>query len=383
MLGEGRHDAIRTSGHRSHQYNRPMQRPVPDVLEPLLWQSGQRIKNRAVVAAMTNQQSHADGTLSDDELAWLTMRAAGEFGIVTTCAAHVAKDGQGWAGELGVFADAHIPGLTRLAGALKEHGALALTQIFHGGLRADGSLTGERPWSASESEAARAATEDDIHRVIGQFADAAGRARTAGMDGVEIHGAHGYLLTQFLSVIENRRQDGWGGPLENRARLLREVTRAVRARAPAPFLVGVRLSPEDFGNAKGLDLDESLQVARWLGEDGVDFVHLSLWRALESSTKRPFEHAVTLFREALPSKLPIFVAGGLWTRADAQRMLTLGADLVAFARAAICNPDWPARLADPTWEPRRPPLTVDELRARGLSPGFVTYMGKWKGFVSP
>jgi 2,4-dienoyl-CoA reductase-like NADH-dependent reductase (Old Yellow Enzyme family) len=360
-----------------------MPRSVSDVLDPITFRGGARARNRAAVAAMTNKQSHADGTLSDDELAWLRLRAEGQFGIVTTCAAHVAKDGQGWAGELGFWSDEHLPGLTRLARALKENGALALAQIFHGGLRADPAVTGERPWSASESPAARAATEADLHRVIGQFADAALRARTAGMDGVELHGAHGYLLTQFLSTTENRREDGWGGTLENRARLVREVTRAVRARVPAPFVVGIRLSPEDFGNAKGLDLDETLQVARWLVEDGIDFVHLSLWRALENSKKRPEQHTITAFRDVLPGDLPIFVAGGLWTRADADRMLSLGADVVAFARCAIANPDWPARIKDATWEPRRPPLTPDELRARGLSPAFVEYMRNWKGFVSP
>jgi 2,4-dienoyl-CoA reductase-like NADH-dependent reductase (Old Yellow Enzyme family) len=184
-----------------------MKRPVADILDPFTFRGGARAKNRAAVAAMTNKQSHADGTLSDDELAWLTLRAAGQFGIVTTCAAHVAKDGQGWPGELGFWSDSLVPGLTRLARALKGEGAVALAQIFHGGLRADPAVTGERPWSASESPAARVATEDDIRRVIGQFADAAARARTAGMDGVELHGAHGYLLTQFLSTTENKRED--------------------------------------------------------------------------------------------------------------------------------------------------------------------------------
>jgi 2,4-dienoyl-CoA reductase-like NADH-dependent reductase (Old Yellow Enzyme family) len=97
---------------------------------------------------------------------------------------------------------------------------------------------------------ARAGTREDITRVIGQFADAAARARDAGFDGVEIHGAHGYLFTQFLSATQNRRVDEWGGPLEHRARLLRETPRAVRARVGRQFAVGVRLSPEDYGNAR-------------------------------------------------------------------------------------------------------------------------------------
>ena len=343
--------------------------------------SGFKAANRVVLAAMTNKQSHDDGTLSDVELNWLTSRADGGFGIITTCAAHVAKDGQGWAGELGIFSDMHLEGLSRLAVEIHDRGAGCWVQIFHGGVRADQSVSGVQPWSASEHEGAREATEEDIALVITQFADAAVRAEQAGFDGVEIHGALGYLFTQFLSGTQNRRADRWGGSLENRARLLREVMRAIRTRVSRQFTVGVRLSPEDFGNAKGLDLDESIQVARWLVEDGIDFLHLSLWRAARNTTKRPSEHSVTLFRAVLPEDVVLIVAGAVWTRDEAETLLAMGADAIAIARAAILNPDWPRRVAEPTWEPKRPPATVDELLSRGLSDRFAGYMRAWKGFV--
>ena len=359
------------------------------IVDPLVFRTGLRAKNRAWLAPMTNQQSHADGTLSDDELHWLERRAHGGFGVIETCAAHVAQDGKAWAGELGVHDDAMLPGLARLAERLRVGGALPMVQLFHGGVRASSALSGVRPWSASEwhedapgFETPRAATADDLARVIDQFAAAAVRARKAGFAGVELHGAHGYLLSQFLSRTMNPRTDGWGGPsIEARARLIRAVTRAVRAAAPAPFVVGVRLSPEDWGQARGLDLDESVQVARWLADDGVDFVHLSLWRAALMSKKRPEQHPIEPFRAALPPDVRIVVAGGLWTRADADAMLARGADAIAIARAAICNPDWPRRAIDPAWEPRRPPMTPAELAERALSPEFVQYMRKWKDFV--
>ena len=208
------------------------------------------------------------------------------------------------------------------------------------------------------------------------------RARAAGFDGVELHGAHGYLLGQFVSATMNTRTDAWGGPIEGRARLMRETLRAVRSAVPERFVVGMRLSPEDWGNARGLDLDESLQVARWLCEDGADFIHISLWDASQNTRKRPNEHAVSLFRAALPREVPLVVAGGVWTRADAERLLDLGANAVAVARAAIANPDWAARVSDDSWEPRRPPLTVAELEERGLSEAFAGYMRNWKGFVA-
>jgi 2,4-dienoyl-CoA reductase-like NADH-dependent reductase (Old Yellow Enzyme family) len=357
--------------------------------EPLALRGGAVAPNRIFLAAMTNGQSLPDGRLGDDELHWLAARADAGFGVITTCAAHVAQDGKAWAGELGIHDDATVPGLARLAARVQQGGALGLVQLFHGGVRASSALSGARPWSASEwhedapgFEAPRAATADDLARVIDQFAAAAVRAARAGFAGVELHGAHGYLLSQFLSRTMNPRTDGWGGPaIEGRARLVRAVTRAVRAAAPAPFVVGVRLSPEDLGQARGLDLDESVQVARWLADDGVDFVHLSLWRAREMTKKRPSEHAVDVFRAALPRDVKIVVAGGLWTRADADAMLARGADAIALARAAICNPDWPRRAVDPAWEPRRPPMTPAELAERALSPEFVRYMRKWKDFV--
>jgi 2,4-dienoyl-CoA reductase-like NADH-dependent reductase (Old Yellow Enzyme family) len=352
------------------------------LFDSLTLPSGLVIPNRVALAPMTNKQSHADGSLGDDELQWLESRADGGFGLVMTCAAHVAKDGQGWAGELGIFDDGLLPGLTRLATALRSRGAASFVQIFHGGVRADQSVSGATPWSASEGDGARAATADDIHRVIGQFADAAARARAAGFDGVEVHGAHGYLFTQFLSVTRNQRRDQWGGPLESRARLLLETVRAIRKRVGSTFAVGVRLSPEDFGNAKGLDLDESVEVARWLAAEGVDFVHLSLWQALANTTKRPDTHPLSLFRAAVPPPIAILAAGSIWTRLEAETILALGADGVALGRAAIANPDWARRAAEIGWEPKRPPLTIEELRTVGLTDTFANYMRVFKGFVA-
>ena len=357
---------------------------VSELSSPWQFRQGLWVHNRVALAALTNGQSHDDGTLGESELRWLTSRADGGFGLITSCASHVARDGQGFRGELGCYDDRHVPGLRRLAAELRARGALSLLQIFHGGLRADAALSGEQAWSASASDdgEARAASVADLERVIEQFASAAQRAHAAGWDGVEIHGAHGYLLTQFLSAEMNRRTDDWGGSLERRARLLRFVVRAVRARVPAAFVVGVRLSPENFGYVKGLDLDESLQLARWLVEDGVDFLHLSLWRALRNTTKYPDLHPIPLFRAAMPDDVALIAAGGVWTRDDAERVIDLGASAVALGRAAIANPAWPREVGESGHEPRRPPLTPAELKERALSDHFVEYMRKWQGFVS-
>ena len=355
---------------------------MTSLFEPFAFRTGLVARNRVVLAPMTNKQSHVDGSVGGDELRWLVSRAAGGFGTVMTCAAHVAKDGQGWPGELGIHDDALLPGLSALATAIHAAGAVAMVQIFHGGARADRTVTEVEPWSASAADGVRAATEQDLERVTAEFAAAARRAKSAGFDGVELHGAHGYLLTQFLSATQNQRGDRWGGSLENRARLARNVVRAVRAAAGSAFTIGIRLSPEDFGNARGLDLDESVQTARWLAADGVDFVHVSLWHALNNTKKRPLEHALPLFRAALHADVALLTAGSIWTRAEADELLARGADGIALGRAAIVNPDWPLRAPDPAWHPKRPPVSIAELRERGLSHAFAEYMRGWKNFVA-
>ncbi|HAE55220.1 MAG TPA: oxidoreductase [Acidimicrobiaceae bacterium] len=356
-------------------------------LDSFTYPNGQTQRNRLIVAAMTNLQSEPDGRLHQRELDWLEARAKGGFGNVTTCAAHVTLDGQGWEGELGVYDDMHIPGLTRVATALKTNGAMAWCQIFHGGVRAPSKVTGQQPWSASVFELdqtgveiPRAATEEDIARTIDAFAQAARRCEDAGFDGVELHGAHGYLLSQFLGTITNTRTDRWGGPLEHRVRFLFEVYDAVRAITSPNFMVGIRLSP--FVVAQGLELPDSLQVAQWFAERGADFIHASLWDSFQRHPDHPETSLTSLFREAVPPACPLIVTGGVWTPEQANLVLEEGADLVGMGRAAIGHADWPIRAQDPNFEPQRPPYTPEYLAEQALSPQFINYMRRWKNFVT-
>lgn len=359
------------------------------LLSPMRFRNGVEARNRVALAPLTNVQSHADGSLSDEEFRWLLRRARGGFGVVETCAAFVSRDGRAWEGELGVDDDAKLPGLTRLGNAIREAGAIGLVQLFHGGVRAGSKTTGAQPVSAStwaeetpDFEVPRAATAEDIERFVGDFTRAAVRAEAAGFHGVELHGAHGYLLGQFLSRTMNPRDDGWGGDLPGRARLLRTCLQSIRAAVRPGFVVGVRISPEDYGQAKGLDLDENLTVARWLCDDGADFIHLSLWDVARNTRKYPDRHAVPLFREALPAEVPIVAAGHVWTPAEAQAVLDRGADAVALGRSGILNPEWPIEARDPAWEPARPPMAPEEMVRRDVSPRFVDYLRRWKNFVA-
>lgn len=359
-----------------------------ELLSPIRFRCGATARNRVWLAPLTNLQSEEDGTLSDDEQRWLQARADGGFGVVETCAAHVSEEGKGFDGQLGVWSDRHLPRLRALAQGLAGAGALAVAQLYHGGVRSPSRMTGRQPWSASafredkpNFEVPREGSAADIEAAIEAFVAAALRSAAAGFQGVELHAAHGYLLSQFLSRTMNPRTDGWGGDLVGRARLLRTIARRVRAAAPPDFLLAVRLSPEDFGYARGLDLDESLQVAAWLAEDGVDCVHLSLWDVTRNTAKRPTEHAIPLFRAALPAEVRIVVAGNIWTAEDAEAQLARGADLVALGRAAILNPDWPARAREPGYQPERGPLTPAALRERAISERFVHYLRRFPGLV--
>lgn len=347
--------------------------------------------NRIALAPMTNQQSHEDGTLSDDEYDWLVRRASGGFGMIITCAANVSKDGQGWPGELGIFHDTHIPGLQKLAQGIHVHKSLAIVQIFHGGARSPFEVTGSPPWSASQHMMdvgskrieVLEGTKEQIDSIIEAFVTSSKRALEAGFDGVELHGAHGYLLHQFLSIVTNKRTDQWGGNFDNRSRLIRTILQKIKAKLPPDFIVGVRLSPEDKYTFQGIDFDESVALTALLSADGADYIHISPWDALKKPEKyQDGEKAlITYFRDVVPTKTAIIVAGEIWSREDGEKALSLGADMIALGKSAIGMPEWPKLIQNPDFVPIKPPYSEAYLKEAGLGPKFIDYMKRWKGFV--
>ena len=347
--------------------------------------TGRVLRNRSVLAAMTNKQSAEDGTLSPAEIQWLAKRAAGGFGIVTTAATHVTPGGKSWSGEMGVWSDHHLPGLTQLASAIRAEGAVSLAQIFHGGRRAPREWTGQQPVSASDvpgddrTEAARMLTDAEVNALVTAFVEAAVRCERAGLDGVELHGAHGYLISQFLGTITNRRTDRWGGELASRARFLQSIVEGIRAETAPSFLVAVRLSPvlPDVG----VTLTDSEALVPLIASWDIDLLHVSCWDV----TVRAEDNGQTFtrrFRDALPADVPLISTGGVWTQSDVDFVMEQGADLVGVARAGIGHADWPRQLAGGITEPTRPPFTPEHLAREALSPPFIEYMRRWKGFVT-
>ena len=356
---------------------------MTDLFAPMSFIRGPAMKNRLMLAPLTNLQSHPDGSLSYDEHRWLTLRAQGGFGLTMTAAAHVQRIGQGFPGQVGIFSDSHVPGLARLAEDIRKAGSLGVVQLHHAGMRSPAALIGEAPVCPSEDAetGSRALTLDEVRRLRDDFVAAAVRADKAGFDGVEIHGAHGYVLCQFLSAEINRRTDDYGGSPENRARLILEILDGVRASCRADFNLGLRLSPERFG----LSLMEIRDLAgRILSEAKIDYLDMSLW----DSFKEPVEEAhrgrtlMSYFTDLPRGDVRLGVAGKIMSAADARAMLDAGADFVLLGRAAILHHDWPQKArANPDFRPVSLPVTRAHLEAEGLGPPFVTYMATWAGFV--
>ncbi len=360
---------------------------VPVSVEWTLPGTGFTVRNRTVLAAMTNKQSEDDGTLSDHEINWLLRRAEGGFGIITTAASHVHQSGKSWEGEMGVWGDHHIPRLKELADGIRERGAASLVQIFHGGLRAPRSLTGEQPVSASINmengveEECRALSDSEIRELAVSFGEAAERCERAGFDGVEVHGAHGYLICQFLGTRTNRREDRWGGGLEGRSLFLRQVLSEIRSRTSEGFLVCVRISPE---HDVGVTMTDSLELAGMMGDWGMDLLHISCWDAFTGAQGEPDDSRTITrrFRDFLGDEVPIISTGAVWDGVDAQFVLDEGADLVGVARVAIAHSNWAIEVESGGYAPKRPPFSPEHLIEQGLSQTFIDYMRRWKGFVS-
>jgi 2,4-dienoyl-CoA reductase-like NADH-dependent reductase (Old Yellow Enzyme family) len=341
------------------------------------------MKNLFMLAPMTNTQSNEDGTLSDDEFRWLSMRSKGGFGLTMTCASHVQEIGKGFPGQLGIFGDQHIPGHQKLAREIQSQGSLAVVQLHHAGMRSPKEIIGESPVCPSNNEKheARALSHKEVIELREDFIRAAVRAQKCGYDGVEIHGAHGYILTQFLSSEINHRNDEYGGSLENRSRIIFEIIEGIRAHCGDDFLLGIRLSPERFG----MKMAEVLTLIDWLVDDGrIDFLDISLWDVFKEPEEEDFKGKSLLdhFAGIERKDIRLTVAGQIRTGWDVSKVLEAGVDFVSIGRSAILHHDFANRvIADERFTPTATPVSTDYLRAEGLGEKMITYMKRWPGFV--
>lgn len=344
---------------------------------------GVTMKNRFMLAPLTNLQSHEDGQLSDDEFHWLTMRAKGQFGLVMTCASHVQEVGKGFPGQLGIFSDKHIAGHTKLAKEIKAYGSVAVIQLHHAGMRSPQKLIHQAPVcpTAHEKYGSRALSLEEVGELRDDFIAAAVRAKKSGYDGVEIHGAHGYILTQFLSKTINQRTDIYGGSLENRFRLILEIIEGVRAACGKDFLLGLRLSPERFG----MEIKEIKTVCQQLiDSDLIDFLDISLWDCFKMPEEKEYQNMSLLehFTSLDFKNVLLTVAGKISGGKEVNEILNAGVDFVTIGKSGILHHDFPVKVIEnPNFEPIKLPVSEAYLVKEGLGEKFVAYMKGWNGFV--
>lgn len=344
---------------------------------------GAKMKNRFMLAPLTNRQSHEDGTLSDAEFNWLKMRAKGGFGLVMTCASHVQEIGKGFPGQLGIFDDKHIEGHKKLAKVLQAHGSLAVIQLHHAGMRSPKEVIGKQPVCPSYNEEfdTKELSIEEVKTLRHDFITAAKRAQKAGYDGIEVHGAHGYILCQFLSSEINNRADNYGGSLENRSRILFEIVNGIREACGKNFLIGIRLSPERFG----MDLEEIKIISQqFIDEGNIDFLDISLWDCFKMPEDLKYQDKSLLnhFTSLDFKNVKLTVAGNISSGNNVVEILNNKVDFVSIGRSAILHHDFPNRVIENQYFTPEPlPVTPEYLKKEGLSNTFIDYMDRWPKFV--
>ena len=325
-------------------------------------------KNRIAVSPMSQYRA-VGGFTNDWHLVHLGRFALGGAALVYAEATAVERDGRRTHGDLGIWDDAHVQGLARLAEFISAEGAVPGLQITHAGRKAserrpwhgetpvdaeDEQLRNEAPWAAIAPSAIAyadgwptpsAMTESDISRVIASFGAAARRAAEAGYKIIEVYAAHGFLGHQFLSPIANRRADEWGGSLINRMRFCVEVARAIRDNWPENYPLAFRLSATDWVDG-GLEIEDTVAVARALKKEGVDIIDCSTGgiggkdrprrMKIEQGFQVPFAEQVK--REA---DLASMTVGFLWDAHRCEDIIAAGeADMIAIARELLDDPNW-------------------------------------------
>ncbi len=321
---------------------------MPGLLSPFSF-AGLKLRNRIVMPPMWSGQADRDGCVTDAIIEYHRRRAAAGCALVIVEHAFVEPRGRHTRTQIGVCSDSHVPGLSRLAAAVRGEGAVVALQLAHAGSRGSSAVLGEKPVAPSpvrhpnepSGEVPDALTVDQIAHIVQAFGKAAVRARAAGFDAVEIHAAHGFLLSEFLSPLTNVRTDEYGTSLENRARAHLEVLREVRRTVGRNMPVFVRLGASDEMPG-GLEISESCTAASWLVRDGVDLIDVSGGlQGSRGSGQGPgyfVPHAAAM-KSSVP--VPVIVTGGIRRVEDADAVIREGkADLVGIGRAMLDDENW-------------------------------------------
>jgi len=314
------------------------------------------LRNRLVMAPITTQYADERGRVTAQLRAHYETRARGGVALIIVEASYVLPVGQAFANQLGIYDDQLVPGLAELALSIKRHGCAAAIQLHHGGRMAKSSLSGLQPVAPSaiadpRGELPRALDETEIRATEHAFARAAERAREAGFDGVEIHGAHAYLIDQFISPASNRRADAYGGSVENRARFLVEVLTTVREAVGSGYPVWVRMNGREYGVEGGTTPEDAGAVARLAEDAGAAAIHVSAY-----GPATPTNRTTAVFKPAVIAGLaasmkrsvsiPVIAVGRITPDAAEELLESGAADLVAMGKALLADPELPRKLTE-------------------------------------
>lgn len=316
------------------------------------------LPNRFIRSATWEGLAGEDGSCTPELVDLIVELAKGKVGLIITGHAYVSSAGQATLRQLGVDNDGRIENLSEMSDAVHREGGRIVMQLAHGGLRADTKLTGRNPMGPSTAEEllespGQEMSVEDIQQVVDDFGQAARRSKATGFDGVQIHAAHGYLLSQFLSPAFNQRTDDYGGAIESRARMLLEVLQSIRKAVGRDYPILVKINSEDFLQG-GLCQEDSLQVGVMLAQAGIDAIEIS-GGTLLSGKLIPFRKEITYdrdqayFRKATRAlknriKIPVILVGGVRSYLLAERLMVEGvADFISISRPFIREPRLIAR----------------------------------------
>jgi 2,4-dienoyl-CoA reductase-like NADH-dependent reductase (Old Yellow Enzyme family) len=317
--------------------------------------NGMKLANRFVRSATWEGLANQEGSVTPKLTKMMVELARGEVGLIISGYTFVSPEGQSSPGQLAIYDDRFVPGLRAMVEAVHAAGGRIALQIVHGGRFGDFALTGLKPIGpcavGTEGHATcRAMNKEDIANLVSAFTRAALRAKQAGFDAIQIHAAHGYLFSQFLSPALNQRSDEYGGSLENRARFLIEAVRSIRKAIGPAYPLLVKLNSEDFMEG-GLTRDEAVQVAAMLEAASIDGIELSGGTVASPEKLQPprpgklkipdgevfYREAARLYKQKV--RVPLMLVGGIRSIETAERLVRDGVtDYISLSRPLICEP---------------------------------------------
>jgi 2,4-dienoyl-CoA reductase-like NADH-dependent reductase (Old Yellow Enzyme family) len=313
------------------------------------------LTNRFIRSATWEGLAGENGSVTEGLIDVSAQLSLGGIGLIITGHAYVSPEGQATPWQLGAYSDKLIPGLKEMTKTVHGTGGKIIMQLAHAGSYAASLISGLDPIGPSPVNGksgliGKEMTRENVKEVIQAFSDAAGRAQTAGFDGIQIHGAHGYLLSQFLSPVFNKRKDEYGGSINNRTRFVMEVLEAIRKTVYPDFPVLIKLNSEDFLE-DGFTVEDMLYTATMLGEYGIDAIEMSggtiiSGNKIPSRPAKPDSENSEVYYEAAARQYkkniltPLILVGGIRTLETAERLVTEGAaDYIALSRPLIREPN--------------------------------------------